>query len=194
LEKLHSEIALKIKSLESEISAHSSNSKRELAALQGKSKNLNDAIVDVRSGSGTPKHDPCLLKIILEKALEFAKGKDEERESALQEMRFHAAAFEVRVIDSLKGILGGLVKGDSVSMKALGETLAGTLDSVDANEEAQLLTGSQENVVRNQTQLPSFDYGLDDPNARVVKSTGLMRQKAIIKSSFAQCHGLLVYL
>jgi hypothetical protein len=192
LNKIHSKIESKIKSLETGVSSHVKNSKRELETLQGKSKELNDAIVNVKSGSGRPKHDPCLLKIVLDKALEIAEGKQAEREKGLQDMRVECAEFEKRMIVSLKDVLGGLVKGTSASMKALGEALASTLASIDADDEGRMFMESQKNVVREEPPFPAFDYGLDDPLARVVKRTDMKKQKAIAKSSFTNCYALLV--
>jgi DNA mismatch repair ATPase MutS len=193
LDKLRVEIKSMVKSLESDAASRLKSSKTELDSLHGRSKHLNDAIVDVRSGSGAPKHDPCMLKITMEKAMEIAKGKQIKREKSVENMKLEVSAFEKKIIESLKVVLGELPKRNSESMKALGEALGQTLASIDPRGEERLFMDAQRSISREES-IPSFDYGMDDPLTRVVKSAGVKRQKAIIKSSFTDCFVLLVYL
>jgi hypothetical protein len=195
LDKLRQEIKSKVKALESDVATRSKNSKSDLENLHSRSKDLNDAIVGIKSGSGTPKHDPSMLKITLEKALEIAREKQGVRENEVIAMRVECGEFEASMIEKIKGVLGNLAKGTSESMKALGGALSLNLASIDASVEGRMFADSQRSVsMSKETPFPSFDYGLDDPLARVVKSAEMKRQKAIIKSSFTDCFVLLVFL
>lgn len=161
--------------------------------MHKKSKELNDAIVFIKSGTEkTPKHDPCILKMSLEKTLVSSNEKKTEREKAVASMKAESALFEEKTVDSIKALLYELSKsGKSESMHALGNALKETLDKINAKEEHAAFVETSRSPLKESATLPSFDHGLYDPLTMVARKGELKRQKIMSKTSFTNCYGLL---